>query len=156
MFRITVFLTLFLFFAQKGSTQELTTFPGFLSYNYYQDSDKITRTEFFDLLSSDPESLVFLDKRKKQNTVVWISVGAYLGSAIWLGAVDNRSSVNDSNSDAIAPGILFLGSLVTGVVFSVKARNSLTKAILKYNDNLDAVTLDFRPTNNGLGLVLSF
>ncbi len=153
MLRILQILTLLIFVVHIGTTQELTVFPGFLSNQFYQDSQRITRSEFMELLNSDAESLVFLDKRKKQHTIVGISIGAYIGSSIWLGSIDNRPNADNFNNNVILPGIIFLGSLVAGTVFSFKARNNFRNAVLKYNDNL---TLDFRPTNNGLGLILSF
>ena len=147
MLRTLLVLTLFLFIVQKGSTQELMVFPGAFSYKYYQDSNQITKSEFKNLMSQDAEAIAYWNKRNKNLVITGVSYAVYIGTSTWALTTD---------SDAIVPGLISLGSLATGIVFAFIARNNMHKAILKYNDNLECISLDLKPTNNGLGLVLSF
>jgi len=99
-------------------------------------------------IKSDTEAHT-LWKKSNRNLAIGISALAVeLGCLFWFSAVDSDEQL-----------VPLIGTIVSGGVsigFSLSSSNLKKKAILKYNSNLDIGSLDFGPTQNGLGMVVSF
>ncbi|MEZ4888656.1 MAG: hypothetical protein R3E32_28280 [Chitinophagales bacterium] len=137
-------------FTNNIHAQEITMFPGFWSTKYYQDDSQISKQQVESLMLKDSEANQLWQKSKQHMTIGWIAFGAEVGFLFWQ---LNKASNNESQT---VPLIGVLGSAGVATGFSLSANNLKKKSILKYNSNADTGSLNFGPTYNGLGLVLSF
>lgn len=138
------------FIATAAKSQELTMFPGFFGYQYYQDENKLSKNDFESILYQDEEAESSWKKSKRH---VAFSVGclvAEIGFGLW--AID-RANINKSTT---LPMIGFFGAAGASIGFTFSSLNLRKKAILKYNSNQEVSSINLGPTGNGMGLVLSF
>ena len=145
---LLLFSLLTMAFNLKG--QEITMFPGFWSVKYYQDDTQISKQQVESLMLQDQEANQLWQKSKQQMTVGWLAFGVEVGFLVWQ---LNRAANNESQT---GPLIGVLGSAAVAIGFGISANNSKKKAILKYNQNAEMGSINFGPTYNGMGLVISF
>jgi len=135
------------------SAQELTIFPGVFGMEYYEDDQRITRSEFSVLMSKDPITAE-LWRLSKQNLQIGIGLQLVgVGGSMYLLSQQNDLSDNELQ---MAPVLLLLGSTITSTVFILMSNKQRKNAILTYNRNLDLGYLEFGPTQKGLGLSWNF
>ena len=133
-------------------SQEITMFPGWGGMRYYQDDQQITRQEAENLFSSDTIANEFWQKSKRHETYSWIAGGAQIGFALWFAiAVEN-------DQDLVAPSIGFVAASGISIGYTWSFATLRRKTILRYNQSLEESIgrIDLGPTQNGLGLVVSF
>ncbi len=145
-----VISVLFVAFITKVTAQEITVFPGFWSEKYYQDDTQISKKQVETLMLSDAEASTYWQKSKNHMTIAWVAFGAEVGFLVWQ---LNRGNNGDSQT---VPLIGVLGSAGVAIGFALSSSNLKKKAILSYNNNLETNTLYLGPTQDGLGLSLSF
>jgi len=143
-------LALIFFVSFKSSAQELSMYPGFWKMQYYQDSEKISKGEFENLILQDVKSAELWNKSKKQMAYGLGAFGVQLGFFAWQ--IVRR---NDGESQTL-PVVGGLASAGVAIAFILSSNNSKKKAILQYNDSKDTGVINIGPTYNGMGLVLSF
>lgn len=131
--------------------QEVTMFPGFWGYKYYQDDEQINKKQLESLLIKNDDIYLSWKKSKQFETLAIVAIGAETGFLVW--ELNNISN----NKSPTGPLIGVLASGVVGIIFIYKSINLKKKAILKYNKNLEkATTFKIRPSNKGIGIVLQF
>lgn len=130
--------------------QEITIWPGAWGQQYYQDYQRITKTETESLLSTNPDSYNDWKKSKKHMTLAWTSYAVGIGFAIW-----QLNSLANERYD-ILPTIGLLGSMGTSIGFILSSNRLKKDAVLNYNEGADVSSIKFGPTYNGIGLVMSF
>ncbi len=130
-----------------ASAQEITLFPGFLGYKYYQDSNQISKAEVKSLMRQDARANKYWKKSVNHQAIGIVLLGAELGLGIWQ---IQRLLQGD---DQIGPLIGVLATGAASIGFSLSANKMKRKAILTYNENKDMGSLKLGPTPNGLGLV---
>jgi len=139
-------LALFIF-TTTSYCQELTTFPGFFGYKYYEDENQISKQEFKALILKDQEANALWRKSQKHQGISLACLAAGLGFAIW--------GLEDEDQIAAPVGLLVSSGALLG--FSYSSLNLKKKAILKYNQNNTAsMNLNFGVSRNGVGLVCQF
>ncbi|SNY94717.1 hypothetical protein [Flagellimonas pacifica] len=143
-------LFLCLFYSKLGA-QEITIFPSFWGYQYYQDDNRITKQDLISLLEKKEESYSYWKKSKTTSTLAYISGAAELGFFAWQ--MNNYS--NDKNTTGPFLGVL--GSFGSFLTFALISNSQKKKAILKYNEGLSKKSV-FRlaPSKQGFGLALQF
>lgn len=141
---------LFFIISEHSNAQELSMYPGFWSMQYYEDSERISKKEFVDLIYSDKESSALWDKSKKHMAYAWGSFGVQVGFLIWQNI---RRQNNESQTLPLVGGLS--AALVT-VGFAISSGKLKKKSILKYNKSKDTGFINFGPTYNGMGMVYSF
>lgn len=161
--KIIVPILLALLFTAISSTsvlsQELTLFPGFWSYEYYEDDNRITKTEFKNLIRTDESAQYYMDKADNSQYLLIGSFFAYIGSSIWIGA-------SEASGGSIVASLLSVGGIIGG---SIGLTNNRKKAVLQYNKGFDknmgygelgrmeeTPSLSLGSTRHGLGLILTF
>jgi len=143
-------LVIILITTSKINAQEITMFPGFFSVKYYQDDTKISKQQVEGLMRQDSEANELWQKSKKHMGLAYLALGAEIGFLI---VQLNKANKNENQT---GPLIGVLASAGVALGFSFSASNLKKKAILKYNQNADVGSINFGPTYNGLGFVLSF
>ncbi len=101
-------------------------------------------------MKENSEAYQYWKKSNSHKTIIWAALGASFGIVAW--GIGSSSAQDD-------PKYPVYGVFATGAVSFVfySFSNSLRKkAILTYNKGLDIGEIRFGPSNNGLGLVLSF
>ena len=133
-------------------SQEITMFPGVFSMKYYQDDTPISKQQFETLLLKDTEANQLWKKSKQHLTIGLIAYGAEIGLLLWQ---FNGININE-NEPKIGPLIGAVGFAGVALGFGLSANKLRREAILTYNKNLELGSINFGPTYNGVGLVMSF
>lgn len=148
----TVIITaITLFNSSKINAQEITIFPGFWGYEYYQDDERIDRKQLISLLETNQESYDAWKESNNLRALAWVSLAAETGLGIWT----LQKLQNDEKS--LGPAFGTLVSAAAALVFISNSNKKKREAILKYNENLESksvFTID--PSKKGLGIVISF
>lgn len=132
------------------SAQEVTMFQGAWGPKYYQDDVQISRQQFKSLMLQDPETKQ-LWSRSKTHRIIGLTTGvAAIG---WYVSELPKAISGDSQNGSLF-GILVLTG--AGIGFQLSSKKLKKRAILQYNNNLNLGSINFRPSPDGLGLVLSF
>jgi len=149
-----LFLSLvFISVSQHSNAQELSAYPGFWKMQYFEDSHQISKNEFINLIYQDTESAALWDKSKKHMAYAWGAFGVQLGFLVWQ---INRRNNGDSQVLPLVGG-LSAGAVAIG--FGLSSSSLKKKSILRYNANFDKEEtgyINFGPTYNGMGFVVSF
>ena len=132
-------------------SQEITMFPGFWDYKYYQDDKQISKKELVMLLEQDEIAYSHWKKSKTFSALSIASLGAEIGFFVWQ--LNNRSN----NKSQTGPFIGVLGSFASVITFALISSGQKKKSILKYNEGLDQKSA-FRivPSKQGIGIALQF
>lgn len=113
-----------------SSAQEVTIFPGFWGFKYYQDDERISKKQMTTLMLQNKESKELWKKSKNH---AWVSLGATVAQTGILALMFSRD--NDANGLA---GVIGFGALGLGTSLSV---NRLRReAVLAYNEGLEKVS----------------
>ena len=132
--------------------QEITVFPGLWNMEYYEDENKITKTELESILSANQESLTLWQEAKSKQTLGYVFFAAEVGFGTWTAI-----KLMDDEEEALVPGIATIGTGIVAMIFLNSANKKKKEAILKYNSSLDKkVSFDLNIDSDGLGFVLSF
>ena len=143
-------LLLFLVF-QYSSAQEITLFPGFWSYQYYQDDKRIPRKDVVMLLEKDTVAFEHWKKSNTYSTLSYTAFTAELGFFAWQ--LSNISKDKESTPQLVG----VLGSFAVGLTFALISNSQRKKAILNYNEGLNQkTTFRITPSKNGFGIALNF
>ncbi|WP_420603796.1 hypothetical protein [Flagellimonas sp.] len=147
-----IVLPLFLcLLSTKLSAQEITIFPSFWGYQYYQDDKRITKKDLISLLEKNEESYSYWKKSKTTSTLAYISGVAELGFFAWQ--LNNQAN----DKDITGPFLGVLGSFGSFVTFALISNSQKKKSILKYNEGLTKKTaFKLVPSRQGFGLALQF
>ncbi len=133
------------------NAQEITMFPSFWGYEFYQDDERIDREQLASLFENNQETLDLWKKSNTLESLAWVSFAAETGFAIWT----FKDLQNDEHS--IVPALATLGSAVAVVIFTQLSNKNKKEAILRYNQGLESkTTFRIEPSKNGLGVVLRF
>ncbi len=152
--KVSFIIILMMGIHSKSFAQELTMFPGFGSYQFYQDDQKISKVEFETLLSENADANNDWIKSKKDMKTSLLFLGAEIGFLYWGISSIGRT---DSNLVPIISLVGVLGSATASIVFSLSANKLKKNAILKYNNGLESNTsIDIGLQRNGLGISLNF
>lgn len=122
---------LFLFLLLPGialTQSELRYESSAFSTKFYEGERQIAKAQYYQLLKSNTESLIYYNKYKTKNAVALLATIG--GSALTLAWLANE----DSNS--ILPLVGGLGTGILGIVLLNQASNDLILATKKYNDGL--------------------
>ena len=151
---LIVFMSGFFFLL---SAQELTLFPGFFDYQYYQDDLRIEKSEVTFLMQQNKETHFYWRRSRTYSAISYTSLGISIISLVNINEnLDPDGTINDYKISGY-----FLG-LISAIVFSIKERNHKKKAILKYNSFFDepkttsSVKVNRKIDGNGLGVSLTF
>ena len=152
--KVSFIIILMMGINSKSFAQELTIFPGFGSFQYYQDDQKISKLEFETLLSENADANSDWIKSKKDMRAGLLFLGAEIGFLYWgINSIDKT----DSNVVPIISLVGVLGSATASIIFASSANKLKKNAILKYNNGLESNTsIDISLQRNGLGLSLTF
>ena len=146
---ITAILMCFILSQSYG--QELSMYPGFWSYKYYQDDQQISKSEFESILNTVPEAQTAWQKSKDHMAYSWLALGAEIGFLVW------QLNARDNGKSQTGPFIGVIGTAVAAIGFSISSANLKRKAILKYNQAIeDSGSLYIGPAPNGFGMVYRF
>ena len=148
--------TLMLFCAvaigQLGTAQELSLYTGVFSETYFQDDQKITRSEFKELLQTD--DAVWQHWKRAATFEVLGSTSAF-GSGLLLGIGIGRDR-NDKGSNT-GYYIGSAGAFVASLIFVEISQKNKRSAVLKYNENLERkTTFKLAPSRRGIGIAVHF
>lgn len=134
---------------------------------YYVDKNRVSKSEFNNLLKSDPQAYAYLKKANTYKTVCF--VGAAISVACFAGAGVGISNYVNSTEEDPKPlfliGILtgFSIAIVDGLVIGENIKKNKAKAVNVYNSNLTASiitkpqpVLDLAFTGTGVALTLKF
>lgn len=138
------------FLVTNLSAQELTMYPGFFNIKYYQDDTQISKQQLESLIAQDVEANQLWQKSKTNMALGWVAFGAEVGFLVWQ---FNRAENGKSQT---GPLIGVLGTAGVAIGFGLSSSNLKKKALLKYNANAAVGSINFGPTYNGLGAVISF
>ena len=143
-----LFIFSFIIFSNVFS-QELITMQG--KYYCYGPEGRITNSEIGELISSsnDPEAIKYYSNYK---------TGKFIGiSCFAVGAVLNVAGYDSSNPYDIS-GAQVAGTVLYGVgaIVLISKRQSLRKAVKRYNSLQNKAKLEFGNTRNGIGWSLKF
>ncbi len=130
-----------------ASAQEITLFPGFLGYKYYQDNTQISKADVKNLMSTDAHANKYWKKSVNHQAIGAVLLGAELGLALW------STQKITQGDERIWPLIGVLATGATSIGFSLSSIRMKRKAILTYNENKDMGSLKLGLNPNGLGLV---
>ncbi len=137
---------------QLVSAQELSLYTGVFSETYYQDDQKITRSEFNELLKTD--DAVWQHWRRAATFEALGSASAF-GSGILLGLGIGRDQ-NDKGSNT-GYYIGGAGAFIVSMVFVEISQKNKRSAVLKYNENLERkTTFKLAPSREGIGIAVHF
>jgi hypothetical protein len=158
-----LFVFLFLFcLGYCATAQEITMFPGFLDFEYYQDDHHITKRKLLEILSE--EEILYADwKRSRTYSALAISSGIAAFSLLIGGAAsyDEYDNHKFQSSDGLLLGAIGL-SFASGIFTSLDI-NLKKKTILRYNSTFDksqsarsSLNLKGLVNGDGIGLALQF
>ena len=136
-------------FAGSTYSQEITMFNGFFGMSYYVDTVKTSKQDIASLMQSDANANLLWTKAQRQLTTAFVSSGVQIGFLIWYVA-----ELESLHGDLTAPAIGLVGATVASMGFALASMNSRRRAILSYNHAKTVYRLC--PTNDGIGLVVSF
>jgi len=140
-----VFLVIFGSYSSSQG-RELTVWGN----RYYQDSDRITRTEFKSLLSTQAGSL---EMWKSASTFEVLSVVSYVAAVpLYFGSF-NRGVTRQSGQ---LMRVSAVGVLVVSSILSASSARLRREAVLSYNAGQDCISFRVGTTQNGVGLIASF
>lgn len=157
--------SILIFFLSVGflsTAQEITMFPGYLDYEYYQDDHHITKRQLLEIMSQD--EVLFADwKRSRTFSAIGISsgIGALGLLIVGINTEYERNSDQLQQSNGLLVGALALS--FTSGVFTYLDLNLKKKTILRYNSKFDvsqspssSVNLKGKIDGNGVGLTIQF
>lgn len=143
----------------NGETEDLMIMQGIWSTKYYEAGKKVSCKQFERALGADDNILELYKKGQSQRTVagiVGIPAGFFLGNGAASLIYGNNNSIlgRGTGKSWTTLGIGILGTIIT---FNIdkKGQSKMLSAIRTHNDHA-SIDLEFKGTNNGLGLVLSF
>jgi hypothetical protein len=161
--KIKLFLVLFVVVIANTIAQEITSFAGMLSMEYYQDDQKITKKEVKDLFLKNEEVYTHWKKADTKDIVAGVAlVGEFVGVFWGVSELLNDDPLltsRDKAKNAIGPMAGGLGAAIVGVIFLNSANKSRKRAILSYNKQFDKkTTFRLEPIGNkaGLGLAIKW
>ncbi len=132
--------------------QEITMFPGFWNYQYYEDDTRITTKDLVTLFEKNDESLAHWKKSKTFNTLSGVALGSEIGFLVW-----ELSEYDPYGENDVATSVGFYSSFAIGLTFLILSNNQKKKAILSYNKSLQKPSaFKIGPSRSGLGVVVSF
>ncbi len=146
-------LSAFLFIEVQA--QEITSFSGLWSVEYYQDDNRITKQELREMFDKNEEVKEYWKKSNTYSTLGYISLLGEGVGAFWLASKLNTDNPNET----IAPLGVTLGFATIALIFMHSANKNAKKAILTYNkqfDNRTSFKLVPTSSHNGVGLALKF
>ena len=121
--KVSFIIILMMGISSKSFAQELTIFPGFGSFQYYQDDQQIDKLEFETLLSENAAANSDWMKSKTHMRAGLLFLGAEIGFLYWgISSIDET----DSNLVPVISLVGVLGSATASIVFSLSA-NKLRK-----------------------------
>ncbi|NAS13553.1 hypothetical protein [Poritiphilus flavus] len=140
-----------LFVSFNAQSQEVTMFPGFWDYKYYQDDERITKKELVSLLETNDEALKHWKRSRTFSQLSYVLLAAEVGFLVWQ--IDRAR--NDLSTTG--PFIGVMASFGVGLTFAILNGSQKRKAVLKYNQGLEKPTaFKILPSKRGLGIVLQF
>lgn len=113
------------------------------STKFYEGERQIAKAQYYDLLKSNTESLIYYNKYKTKNTIALLTTLG--GSALTLISIANE------DRDSILPLVGGLGTGILGIVLLNQSSNDLIIATKKYNEGLKIGFL-----SGGFGIGLKF
>ena len=162
-FKFSIFFLVVISVSTKAIAQEITSFQGMWSMEYYQDDKKITRKEVKNLFSNNEGVNKHWKKADTKTVVAGVAAIGQFAGAIWgfseLLNDDPSLSNRDKAKNSIGPLAGSIGAGIIGAIFLNSANKSRKNAILTYNKQFDSkTTFRMEPisNNNGLGLALKF
>lgn len=150
-------LTFCSLYVNKTVAQELTMFPSFAGYVYYQEDIKIKKAEVNELMKANEITNFHWKKSKKHQNIATLALGGQLVTAFLA-----LNSLNNSFGPADNKDLIFLassfGAAGIAIGFSFSSAKLKKKSILGYNKLLkeDGLSYHIGNCNNGIGIVCNF
>ncbi len=87
-------------FTANVNAQELTSFQGFWAQEYYQDDEKLSKSEFKSLLYTNNEATAYWKKSETNATVGYLAFIGQIGFTVWT-----ASELAEDDGDALVPAL---------------------------------------------------
>ena len=149
---IPLLLVFSLFSIIHTNAQEITSFPGLWTMEYYEDDREITKTELNALLKTNQESYDLWQQAKSKQTLGYAFFAAEVGFGTWT-----VLQLTDDEEIAAIPAAATIGSGIVAIIFLNSANKKRKEAILNYNRSLEKkVSFDLNLDSDGVGLAVRF
>ena len=146
-----VILSIIFLLPSDVKSQDLSMHPGFWSYQFYEDSERVSKKEFLSTLYQNSDAAAQWQKSKRNIGIAWGLVGVQIGMLVW------QYNRRDNGESQTLPLIGNIAAGVTAIGFAISSSNLQRDAVLTYNKGLKETTfIDLGLTRNGAGLVISF
>ena len=154
MSKIITLITFILLFAINIYAQEPIIIKEGFGTTYMQDGELLTQQDLKFILSESPEAISEYNKSMVHNVIG--SVFAGVGGFCVGYPIGTMLGGGEPNWGMAGIGA---GLICVAIPFSIAAKNKLTNAVNIYNDMLNeenSISINFGPTENGIGLCLRF